>query len=140
VYSQAYNSTAGYNLSLQSLTGGGCNSSNISCGETLSAGTGFNSETDAYAYAGTAGQLLSLSFYWSDINQFGEADIYNPSGQLVTNVSARDGGSAVGFSLPASGTYTILVYSDRRGVQWRFHFLRRNRQWSNQPGQPNDCL
>jgi hypothetical protein len=110
VHSCAYNSTGSYALSLQSLTGGGCNSRPIVCGQTESASTSINSQMDAYGYAGSAGQALNLAFWWSDCTG-GGVNIYDPSGQWVTNVSVECGGSAANFTLASTGTYTILVHS-----------------------------
>jgi len=67
---------------------------------------------DAYNYTGTAGQMLSLAFYWgfgSGLHP-GRADIYGPNGQLMTNVLTAFG-SAINFTPPDSGTYTILVHA-----------------------------
>jgi hypothetical protein len=56
--------------------------------------------------------MLSFAFSWNN-NSGGTADIYNPSGQLWTNVPAdSNGGHAINVTLPTTGTYTILVHSD----------------------------
>ena len=110
--------TSSYALSVQSVTGGGCNSQAISCGETVATNTSFQSEMDAYSYAGAAGQVLSFSL-WAQLYYAYPmvADIYSPGGQLLTTVTAGEestsygGGGAVGLSLTNTGTYTILVHN-----------------------------
>ena len=114
VHASYYNiGSQSYTLSIQSPTGGGCNSTAIACGQSVSTNTSPPSEMDAYSYAGTAGETLIFALHWSwcyDGNT-GTADIYGPSGQLVTNVTAYCGGAAIKLTLPSSGTYTILVHA-----------------------------
>jgi hypothetical protein len=49
---------------------------------------------------------MSVGFYWSFgyYGDSGTADIYDPSGQWVTNVTAYGGGNAVNLTVPSSGT------------------------------------
>ena len=116
VHAASYNATGYYSLSIQSVTGGGCNSTPIACGQTVSTNTSYNSEMDAYSYAGTAGQVLSFGLY-GPLNYYSpyqamNADIYSPSGQLVgTVVSGNNNtGGALKVTLTSSGIYTILVH------------------------------
>jgi len=84
----------------------------IACGQTITGTTTTTTQIDQYSYNGTAGQMLSLAFYWgfgSGLHP-GRADIYGPNGQLMTNVLTAFG-SAINFTLPTSGTYTILVHA-----------------------------
>jgi hypothetical protein len=113
VHASGYNVTANYSLSLQSVNNGGCSSQTITCGQTLASSTGTNSEMDAYSYTGSAGQVVSIGFWWGNNNGnlSGTVDIYNPSGQWVTKVPASCPGGTVNFTLPSSGAYTILVHA-----------------------------
>jgi hypothetical protein len=120
VHSSAYNHTGSYSLSVQSVTGGGCNSKSLTCGQSVSTNTSFNSEMDAYSYVGSAGQVVSFALWGYTGTTFAsmEADVYSPSGQLLTSVSVGGnanggygGGEAVNLTLASSGTFTILVHS-----------------------------
>ena len=108
VHESNYAATSAYTLSLQSRTGGGCFAAPIACGQSVARATQYPSELDAFSYAGTAGQMLSVGFFWS--GGAGTADIYNPSGQWVTNVTTSGLGNVVNLTLASSGTYTILVH------------------------------
>jgi type II secretory pathway component PulC len=125
VHNYYYTYTSSYGLSVQSVTGGGCDSRGISCGQTLASATTNNSEMDAYSYTGSAGQVLSFAL-WSSLGAGEEqgdpmvADIYSPGGQLLTSAVANayylgggayQGGGAVNLTLTNSGTYTILVHN-----------------------------
>jgi hypothetical protein len=116
VHCAAYNRTGGYSLSIQSTTGGGCNSTPITCGQTISAGTSFDSQINAYSYDGTAGQELMFALY-GPLNcgspyQTMSADIYDPEGQYLKSVVSGNcnTGAAIGMTLTNSGTFTILVH------------------------------
>ena len=87
----------------------------ISCGQTVVNTTTSNSQMDEYTFAGTAGQMLSFALYGPITCNFGgyafNADIYNPSGQLVaTVVSPCNSGTALNMTLTNSGIYTLLVH------------------------------
>ena len=73
---------------------------------------------DAYSYTGSAGQMVSLAFYWSNGNYGipGTVDVYSPSGQWVTNVTVSGNGAAANWTLPSSGTYTLLVHATSYNV------------------------
>ena len=111
--------TSSYALSLQTVNNGGCVSTPITCGQTLTANTSFRSEMDAYTFSGSAGQVISVSL-WSALGySYGcpiVADIYDPSGQLLASAAANyqsntgAGGGAVNLTLANSGTYTVLVH------------------------------
>ena len=90
VHDLIYAAAANYALSLQSVTGGGCNSRAIPCGQTVSTNTTFKSQMDAFSYAGSAGQVLAVAL-WGPINCFNGgqamvADVYNPNGQLMASL------------------------------------------------------
>jgi len=63
VHESAYRRTVSYQMSIQSVTGGGCNGTAIACGQTVAATTTDNSQMDPYSYLGTAGQMLSLALW-----------------------------------------------------------------------------
>ena len=117
VHEAGYRATGSYSLSIQSPTAGGCNSTPIACGQTVTGGTAHQSEMDAYSYTGTAGQLLAVALWGFSSCTYHYAmvaDIYNPSGQLLTTFSAgscsSDPGGSGTLRLSSSGTYTILVH------------------------------
>jgi len=106
-----YDDTGSYYLSIQSVTGGGCNGRQIVCGQSVSADIISYTEADAYSYTAVAGEMLSIGFGSS--TGYGNpmtADIYNPSGQMVTNVAVANGGKGIRLTLASAGTYTILVH------------------------------
>ena len=112
VHDYVYRRTGSYTMSLQSVIGGGCGRT-ITCGDTVEANTTFNSQMDAYSYAGTAGQVLSIALYGpiSCAYDYMVADIYNPSGQLVSSLASLcNGGNALNLTLTNTGTFTILVH------------------------------
>jgi hypothetical protein len=83
----------------------------ITCGQTVASNTTSPSQIVQYSYNGTAGQMLSFALFWGCCAGTEAADIYNPSGQWVTNVTAGNGGNAIALTLPSSGIYTILVHN-----------------------------
>ena len=105
VHASSYTALFSYSLSLQSVTGGGCDSRALSCGQTLTNSTGFYSEMDAYSFSGTNGQLLSMSF-WVSLGGF-VADIYTPAGQLQGSIATD---KALNLTLTNTGTFTVLVH------------------------------
>ena len=121
VHNSTYVYTSSYALSIQSVNNGGCSSQAISCGQTVISNTTYQSEMDAYSYAGTAGQVLSVSLWSSlDVNpNFYHpmvADIYGPGGELLISVTDNlyyqvGSGGTVNLMLTNSGTYTILVHN-----------------------------
>jgi hypothetical protein len=120
VHQSGYDATGSYSLGIQSVTGGGCESAPITCGKPVSASTTNNAETDAYSYTGAAGQQLVVAFWSYSLSgangQTMEADIYTPGGQLVTNVASTTGGSVINWTVPSSGTYTLLVHQSGYGA------------------------
>ena len=82
----------------------------------MTTNTSYYSELDAYSYAGSAGQVLSVALWGpTDCGAFTEndsmeADIYSPSGQLLTTLVSGCTGAALNLTLTNSGTYTILVH------------------------------
>ena len=125
VHESAYRRSVSYQMSIQSITGGGCNGTAIACGQTVAATTTDNSQMDPYSYLGTAGQMLSLALWGPATCTSGGdttvADIYNPSGQLVASLSSGCGGGAMNLTLTNSGVFTILVHESayRRTVSYQ---------------------
>ncbi|MGD1019655.1 MAG: hypothetical protein ABSA12_10100 [Verrucomicrobiia bacterium] len=114
VHSSSYNATTGYSLGVQQVNIGGCDTRAISCGQTVASNTTLHAEMDAYSYAGTSGQVISVSLAASvpNCNYSVAADIYNPGGQLLGTAPANCyGGGAVNLTCTNSGAYTILVHS-----------------------------
>ena len=61
LHSPGYNSSSAYQMSLQSLTGGGCNGTPVACGQNVNAGTSYITEMDAYSLC-LAGRTVIFSF------------------------------------------------------------------------------
>src|ERR1022692_1739809 len=80
-------------------------SASIFCGQTVTTNTSYYSELDAYSYAGSAGQVLSVALWGpTDCGAFTEndsmeADIYSPSGQLLTTLVSGCTGAALNLTL-----------------------------------------
>jgi ribosomal protein S6E (S10) len=128
VHESLYRATATYYLTIQSSAVGGCNSRTISCGQTVTTNTSLLTEMHAYNYTGTAGQQLTFAFYGAIAGaDCMLADIYSPSGQLLTSIDGgSDGvGHTVSLTLTNSGTFTIMVHRhppgfDKKVLGWRF--------------------
>ena len=102
VHNAGYLFTSSYALSVQSVTGGGCNPQTISCGETVATNTSFNSEIDAYGF-GTGGGTVIFSYSGYSGARF---DLYDPMGNKLFTATP---GTAPITNL-AAGTYTLLVH------------------------------
>src|SRR5579872_839783 len=78
----------------------------IVCGQTISNNLPGATQTVTYTYAGTAGQVVSLAFYWGCSAGSGSADVYFPGATSPsTNLTASCGAKAIKLTLPNSGTY-----------------------------------
>src|ERR1017187_7058865 len=114
VHEANYRATGSYSLSAQSVTAGGCGRP-IACGQTVGTNTTYSGQWDAYSYTGSAGQVLALGL-WGPIScgspaRFMAADVYSPSGQLLTTLQALcNGGGGGSLPLPSTRHYTILVH------------------------------
>jgi hypothetical protein len=118
VHADGYGLTGSYALSIQSVTGGGCNSTPIACGQAINTNLSVTGQIDAYGYSGAAGQVLSFAFVGGVNCPDGlqlQADIYNPNGQRITTLYGCGPQSAT-LTLTNSGTYTILVHADGYGL------------------------
>ena len=113
VHAQGYAAINNYALSIQSVTGGGCNTLGpIYCGQPPTTNTTtFNTEMDAYSYTGSAGQVLSFAFWVGSGGNNMQADIYNPAGKLLTSLVDYNNGSALNLTLTNSGIFTIVVHA-----------------------------
>jgi hypothetical protein len=76
----------------------------IACGQIVSHTTTTDSEVDQYTYAGTAGETISLAFWWSNGSGYGQASIYDPTGQFLTDVTGDNSGGSTTLKLPSTGT------------------------------------
>ena len=102
VHCNKYNRAGGYSMSIQSVIGGGCNSTPIACGQTVGTNTIYRSEIDAYGFVTSGGVVVfSLSGYSG-----ARFDLLDPTGSTVLTVSAGTGPS----TNLAAGTYTLLVH------------------------------
>jgi hypothetical protein len=115
VHDNDYAQSGGYSFSLQSFTGGGCVSTPVSCGQTITNTLSKPTELDAFSYAGSAGEALSLSLAGTgncfNDGQIAVLDLYSPVGQKLATLS-HCGNRVTNVTLLASGTYTILVHDD----------------------------
>ena len=100
-------------LSIQSVTGGGCNGRTLPCGQTVNGSITKKSEIVAYRLAGNAGEHLILS-----ASGFGSmvADVYDPTGGNIASIGPS---GTANLALATTGDYTVLVhasnYSDAGG-------------------------
>jgi hypothetical protein len=117
VHASDYALTNTYALSVQSVMNGGCDTLGaIVCGQppTTNATTHYT-EMDTYSLTGNAGQILEFAFWAVTTGQM-QADIYNPSGQLLTSFLAgasvgSAGGASLNLALTNTGTFTVLVHA-----------------------------
>jgi hypothetical protein len=97
--------TGDYGINLQ-FTNGKCSMS-ISCGETKTGTVNLASQQTAYTFSAAAGDRIIISAYGYSGTIFAVAEIYNPSGTLMST-SAINGRTNV-LPIATSGTYTILL-------------------------------
>ncbi len=110
VHETGYNGVNSYQLSVQSITGGGCNSTPIACGQTINGSINNATQIVPYNFVGAAGQVVSFVLQWGCYNG-GEVDIYYPGASSPSNIlSAGCSGNIVTVTLPSSGTYTLFVH------------------------------
>ena len=145
IHCTTYNATGSYSLSIQSITGGGCNSTPIACGQTVSASRSVNSEMDAYSYVGTSGQQLYFALY-GPLNcyspyQTTSADIYNPTGQYLGTVTSGscNTGADIFMTLTNNGTYTILVHAAAYNAPGSYSLSIQSRTGGGCNGTPIAC-
>lgn len=104
-----------YTISLQFTKGGSC-AVPIACGQTLNGTLGVPYKMNAYRFSANAGEAVMPVSSATSNNFSPNAVLYRPDGQKLGNVSSDSGESR---SLPATGTYTILVFdsqSNRTGT------------------------
>jgi hypothetical protein len=94
-----------YNLNLQFATGR-CGAG-LSCGQTSSAALVGRAEQDAYSFGANAGEAVLFAAVATSGSHEPLACLYRPSGTIV-GCNSPNGGS-VSFTLPTTGTYTIVV-------------------------------
>ncbi len=104
VHDSSYDQTGTYGLSVQAVTGGGCESRAIACGQTVNNQISLVSEMNAYGF-GTGGGTVIFSFSGSSYGG-AQFDLYNPMGNKVFTGTP---GIAQNTNL-AAGTYTLLVH------------------------------
>jgi hypothetical protein len=109
VHAAAYNRAGGYALSIQSVTGGGCDSTPIACGQTVSGNISQAAEIDAYLIYGCSGELVQFSTSGFSGSQF---DLYDPTGSNLFSIGA---GTATNITFSTSGSYTLLVHASNYG-------------------------
>ncbi len=105
VHAAAYNASGAYSLSLQSVTGGGCNSTPIACGQTASSATTNDAEVDAYSIDGCSNDVVILSTSGFSGSEF---DLYDPTGKELFSIGP---GTSSNVTFSVSGVYTLLVHS-----------------------------
>ena len=111
VHSQGYNSTGSYQLTVQTITGGGCNPRPIACGQTVSSTISNPTQITPYSFVGSAGQVVRFVFQWQCAT-WGKMEIYYPGTTVpATNIVSACNGNALDLTLPSSGTYALFVHS-----------------------------
>jgi len=96
-----------YGVSLQ-FTKGQCGT-DIGCGQTLQGRLDLPAEHDPYRFTGNAGDVILLAASAFPSQDGIIAEIYNPSGAILTSSSVN--GTTGTVTLPQTGTYTILIKS-----------------------------
>jgi large repetitive protein len=105
VHDYYYTSTGNYGVGLGFVTGR-CGTA-IVCGQTVTNAINTTGQANAYTFSGTAGERVVLSTHSSSGSLGATADLYGPTGTFIGSALQGASGS---LSLPATGTYTILVH------------------------------
>ena len=95
-----------YGISLQ-FTRGECGGI-ISCGQTVSGRIDQFAEQDPYRFNGAAGDVVVITTAAEPFSAV-VAELFGPSGE---SIALTNGGRIGAFTLPATGTYTVLVRSN----------------------------
>jgi hypothetical protein len=106
IYDSGLNDTGAYDLNLQ-FTTGRCGAA-ITCGQTRSGNLTSKAQQDTFSFCGVAGSSVIVSAAGTSGNVCVYAELYDPSGVYRGRNSCNSNSSSL--SLPASGTYTVLVY------------------------------
>ncbi len=105
VHDSGYVQTASYALSIQSLTGGGCDPKVISCGQTIDGKISLGSQMNAYELPANAGEHVILS----DSGSSGiVVDMYDPTGSHVVSMGVS---TSTNYVFADTGIYTVVVHS-----------------------------
>jgi hypothetical protein len=107
VHDMMYESTGSYELNL-SFSSGRCGTP-IECGQPLTGTIRTVAQNDAYTFTATTNDAVALTVMTSSGNMAAYADLYGPSGMLITNDYQCLSGNR-SFPLPSNGLYTILVH------------------------------
>jgi len=105
VHDYGYTASGSYGLNLSFVTGR-CGTA-IACGQTLSNAVNAVGQAVPYTFSGTAGEAVVFTARTSSGSLDAYADLYGPTGN---NLGRAWGGNSGSVSLPATGTYTILVH------------------------------
>ena len=105
VHAASYNGTGNYQLSIQSIIGGGCDGQPIVCGQTVSGATTNRAEMDAYQIDGCSNDVVIISTSGFSGSEF---DLYDPTGNKLFSIGP---GTASNVTFSVSGVYTLLVHS-----------------------------
>jgi uncharacterized protein YdeI (BOF family) len=107
VYDFANKDSGAYGVNLQFVTGR-CGTS-IACGETKSKNITNKAQQDTYSFTGNTGEAVVVSVVGTLETICAWAELYSPAGKLIGDTFICDH-SSPNLALPATGTYTILVY------------------------------
>ncbi len=106
VYDSGHNDNGTYDLNLQ-FTTGRCGTA-ITCGQTRSGNLTSKAQQDTFSFCGLAGSSVIVSTAGTSGGVCVYAELYDPSGTYRGRNSCNSNSSSL--SLPATGTYTLLVY------------------------------
>src|ERR1039458_5812715 len=106
VHAVNYDVTGSYGLSIQSITGGGCNSTPVVCGQTVNMSISTQAQIAAYGF-GTGGKGTVIFSFSGSSYGGAQFDLYDPMGNQVFTGTPS---TATSTNL-AAGTYTLLVHA-----------------------------
>jgi hypothetical protein len=107
VYESGLDNTGGYDLNLQ-FADGRCANASLECGQTTSTSLTSITQHHIYTFSGKADDVVYVTAKGTSGAVCTVAEIFSPAGTLVKATSCNT--SSGRLTLPADGTYTILVH------------------------------
>jgi hypothetical protein len=117
--------TGDYSIHLQCLNNP-AGASGITYSQTLSGSLTQAAETDAFTFAGSAGQMIITRMSDSSGTFTPRIRLIDSDGTQVTSIHANEVAEINQFELPQTGTYALLVM-DNGGTQWGDYHLHLQR-------------
>lgn len=105
VHASYYNDQAGYQLSVQSVTGECASGSPVLCGQTVTGQISNHGQLEAHPMPLNGGEHIILS-----ASGFGTmlVDLYDPLGTLVSSIGS---GGTMNLTLASTGVYLVVVHA-----------------------------